>query len=189
MTLIMASYLNNLLSSENRHDPAALLGRMNRAVKQALGQFEGAVHDDDHNSDDGMDAAFVWVDSASHVLTYAGAKTPLFYLPQAAEAVQVLDGERKGVGYVDTPTDYVWSNRTLALQPGTAIYVTTDGIIDQIGATKRMAFGKRRLQQAILDARALPMAAQQPAILKTYLEHQGSESRRDDVSMFAFRYQ
>jgi serine phosphatase RsbU (regulator of sigma subunit) len=194
MTLIMASYLNNLLTSANRHDPAALLGRMNRAVKQALGQFEGVVHqtehqDDGHASDDGMDAAFVWVDSDSHTLTYAGAKTPLFYLPTDGDAVQALEGERRGVGYVDTPEDFAWQNQVLPLEPGMSIYVTTDGIIDQIGETKRMAFGKRRLHQAIVAAADLPMAEQQPAIYDAYLAHQGSEARRDDVSMFAFRYQ
>lgn len=193
MTLIMVSYLNNLLTADNRHDPAALLGRMNRAVKGALGQVEGVTHDsrhdDGHRSDDGMDAAFVWVDSAQHRLTYAGAKTPLFYLREDSPLIESLDGERKGVGYVDTPMDFAWSNRTLSLEPNTRIYVTTDGIIDQIGDVRRMAYGKRRLHQAIDRVRHLPMAEQQAEIYESYLEHQGAESRRDDVSMFAFRYQ
>jgi serine phosphatase RsbU (regulator of sigma subunit) len=188
MTLIMASYLNNLLSCDNRHDPAALLGRMNRAVKQALGQHADAAHADEHRSDDGMDAAFVWVDSASHTLTYAGAKTPLHYLLPGANAVEVLEGERMGVGYVDTPADFVWRNRTIALLPDTCIYVTTDGIIDQIGDLRRMAYGKRRLHQALLAARAQPMPKQQAAIRESFLSHQGSEARRDDVSMLGFRY-
>lgn len=196
MTLIMASYLNNLLTEDNRHDPAALLGRMNRSVKQALGQIEGKEHtehddhhDEGHRSDDGMDAAFGWVDTTTHTLTYAGAKTPLFYLHPGDEEVQTLDGPRTGVGYTDTPIDFRWENRNLALQPGTAIYVTTDGIIDQVGEEKRISYGKRRLHKTILAARDLPMAAQQNAIREPFLAHQGSQPRRDDVSMFAFRYQ
>ncbi len=195
MTLIMASYLNNLLTADNRHDPAALLGRMNRSVKQALGQIEGQEHsekndqqDDGHRSDDGMDAAFGWVDTSTHTLTYAGAKTPLFYLHPGDQEVQTLDGPRTGVGYTDTPLDFCWENRCLALQPGTAIYVTTDGIIDQVGEVKRISYGKRRLHQSILAARELPMSAQQEEIREPFLEHQGSQPRRDDVSMFAFRY-
>jgi serine phosphatase RsbU (regulator of sigma subunit) len=193
MTLIMASYLNNLLTDDNRHDPAALLGRMNRAVKQALGQIEGKQHaehnDDGHRSDDGMDAAFAWVDTGTHTLTYAGAKTPLFYLHPDDEEVQTLDGPRTGVGYTDTPLDFCWENRSLALRPGTAIYVTTDGIIDQVGEVKRISYGKRRLHNTILNARNLPMAAQQEEIREAFLEHQGSQPRRDDVSMLSFRYQ
>ena len=200
MTLIMASYLNNLLTVNNRHNPAALLGRMNRAIKQALGQIEGddyipphaleqaTSHDEGHRSDDGMDAAFAWVDTSTHTLTYAGAKTPLFYLHPGDEEVQTLDGPRTGVGYTDTPIDFCWENRSLALRPGTALYITTDGIIDQVGEVKRISYGKRRLHQSILAARDLPMAAQQEEIREPFLEHQGSQPRRDDVSMFAFRY-
>lgn len=188
MTLIMASYLNNLLTVDNRRDPAALLGRMNRAVKKALGQIQGAEHDEAHSSDDGMDAAFAWVDTENHQLIYAGAKTPLFFLRPEGEAVQTIDGQRVGVGYIDTPMDFVWLNKTLPLVPGTAIYVATDGIVDQIGEAKPIAYGKRRLHQAILAARDKPMAGQQTAILEAFRAYQGGEARRDDVSLFAFRY-
>lgn len=192
MTLIMASYLNNLLSADSRRDPAALLQRMNRSVKQALGQLEGEqhsdAHDDGHRSDDGMDTAFVWVDTARHELIYAGAKTPLFYLHPGDEDVQVMEGQRTGVGYTDTPLDYVWDNQILPLQSGTALYVTTDGIIDQIGEARRISFGKRRLRQCILEYRQQPMPVQQEAICNALREHQGAEARRDDVSLFAFRY-
>jgi hypothetical protein len=192
MTLIMASYLNNLLSADNRHDPAALLARMNVSVKQALGQIEGEdhsdAHDDGHRSDDGMDAAFVWVDSGSATLTYAGAKTPLFHLGAGDAAVGVLDPDRMGVGYIDTPLDFVWKNQTLALEAGTAVYVTTDGIIDQVGEQKRISYGKRRLCQSILAVRDLPLAEQQAHLLECFRAHQGGEARRDDVSFFAFRH-
>jgi len=192
MTLIMASYLNNLLSADSRRDPAALLQRMNRSVKQALGQLEGEQHqdehDDGHRSDDGMDTAFVWVDTAQHELVYAGAKTPLFYLHPGDVDAQVLEGQRTGVGYTDTPLDFVWENQVLPLQPGTALYVTTDGIIDQIGEARRISFGKRRFLQCVVVNRALPMMQQQEQIQAAFRAHQGSEARRDDVSLFAFRY-
>lgn len=188
MTLIMASYLNNLLTVDNRRDPAALLGRMNRAVKKALGQIQGAEHDEAHSSDDGMDAAFAWVDTEQHQLLYAGAKTPLFFLRPEGDAVQTIDGQRVGVGYTDTPMDFVWANKTLPLVPGTAIYVATDGIVDQIGQEKAIAYGKRRLHQSILAAREQPMAGQQVTILEAFRAYQGNEARRDDVSLFAFRY-
>ena|GEM_PF-2027981 len=192
MTLIMASYLNNLLTPENRRNPAELLQRMNRAVKQALGQVEGSAHsdehDDGHRSDDGMDTAFVWVDTLHDTLTYAGAKTPLFYLHPEDTEVRVLDAARMGVGYTDTPHDFAWENRSLQLQAGTAVYVTTDGIIDQVGESRRISFGKRRLQQCILENRQQSMPAQQEAVYQAFLQHQGNEQRRDDVSFFAFRY-
>ena len=42
--------------------------------------------------------------------------------------------------------DYAWENQTLSLKPGSRVYITTDGIIDQIGGPKQIAFGKKRLK-------------------------------------------
>ena len=41
--------------------------------------------------------------------------------------------------------DYAWENQT-SLKPGSRVYITTDGIIDQIGGLKQIAFGKKRLK-------------------------------------------
>lgn len=189
MTLIMASYLNNLLTHANRHDPAALLSRMNQAVKTALGQHEtSAAEPSEHDSDDGMDTAFCWVDCHHQQLTYAGARTPLFLLQPDGQSVIQFNGERMGVGYVHTPMDYRWHNQTIPLQAGSMIYICTDGLIDQVGEARRMAFGKKRLKQLILDNRDLPMHEQQAEIMAEFKSWQGKEARRDDLCLFAFRH-
>jgi len=187
MTLIMASYLNNLLTAANRHDPASLLMRMNQAVKQALGQVEGQRGESEHASDDGMDAAFCWVDAEAKELTFAGARIALLVLEYDATEVRQIDGDKLGVGYVATPLDAHWQNHTLPLPAGTMICISTDGLIDQIGGKKRMAFGKKRLKEALLAGRGAPMEAVGRAIMSRLAEHQGSEARRDDVSLFGFR--
>lgn len=190
MTLIMVSYLNNLLTADNRHDPAYVLARMNKAVKTALGQYEGEHRDPstEHASDDGMDAAFGWVDSAAHTLTYAGAKTPLFMLESDAAEVLQFDGERKGVGYVGTPMDFRWTNQVIPLKPDSIVFVTTDGLIDQVGAARRMAFGKSRIKQLMIDNRHAPMVNHGDEFMAELRAWQGTEKRRDDVSLFGFRY-
>lgn len=189
MTLIMASYLNNLLTQANRHDPAGLLARMNQAVKGALGQTGTGVAAPEHASDDGMDAAFCWVDSQHQQLTYAGARTPLYLLPPDAPEVLQYDGERMGVGYVATPMDFAWRNQVIELQPGSIVCVSTDGLVDQVGEARRMAFGKKRLKQQMLYNRGLAVPELQAEIMAELHAWQGKESRRDDICLFTFRHQ
>ena len=118
MTLIMASSIDHILVEDNRHDPAGALGAINRKVKAALGQIESndltAGADSKLNkmtskdgSDDGMDAVFIWVDTKKKKITYAGAKTPLFYIRPEDSGIQVLVPNKKGVGYVDTPMVFI----------------------------------------------------------------------------------
>jgi serine phosphatase RsbU (regulator of sigma subunit) len=196
MTLIMASFLDHILLEDNRRDPAGALAMMNRKVKIALGQIgeqnivpiEGqrfAHSPDKEQSDDGMDTAFCWVEADK--LIYAGAKTPLFILENGAAEVTVIEGDRKGVGYVDTPMDYAWTNKEVALSEGMRVYLTTDGIIDQIGGAKDIAFGKKRFCSLLLENGTLPLPEQKERIMQAFYAYQGKQRRRDDVSLLGFR--
>lgn len=198
MTLIMASFLDHLLVAENRHDPAGALSLINHKIKTSLGQIgeqnivpiEGtkfARMADNEHSDDGMDTAFMWVSTKTGKLIYAGAKTPLFLLRQDTAEVTLIEGDKKGVGYVDTPLDYAWTNREIPLSKGMCVYLTTDGIIDQVGGSKNIAFGKKRFSTLILEHATKAMPEQEEIIMNAFYEYQGSQHRRDDVSLLGFR--
>ncbi|HEY3301367.1 MAG TPA: SpoIIE family protein phosphatase [Methylophilaceae bacterium] len=198
MTLIMASFIDHVLVEDNRHDPASALSVMNRKVKAALGQIGEArfTSDADHKfnkmaskdgSDDGMDAVFIWVNTAKKKITYAGAKTPLFYINPDESEVHVLAPSKKGVGYIDTPMDFKWANTEIEITEGMCVYLTTDGIIDQIGGEKSIAFGKKRYSELLLKHHALPMAEQETELMNAYYQYQGKQKRRDDVSAIGFK--
>jgi phosphoserine phosphatase RsbU/P len=197
MTLIMASFIDHILIDDHRRDPAAALAVMNKKVKMALGQMDdGDVIDAEDRfskmlskdgSDDGMDAVFIWVDNVQNKITYSGAKTPLFYIRKDEDKVEVLTPNKKGVGYVDTPIDFEWTNTALEITSGMSIYLTTDGITDQIGGDKNIAFGKRRYTDLLLEHRNLPMTQQEAALMDAFYQYQGKQKRRDDVSAIGFR--
>lgn len=197
MTLIMASFLDHLLTADLCRDPALVLFRMNQKVKVALGQagkHDGQDHQADtqpdqngEQSDDGMDTAFCWFNTRENRLVYAGAKTSLYYINPGADHVGILSPDRKGVGYVDTPINYTWTNKELPLQHGMCFYLTTDGIIDQIGGSKHIAFGKKRFSALLLENHGKPMAEQKILLLHHFNEWQGKQKRRDDVSVTGIR--
>lgn len=196
MTLIMASFIDHILVEDNRHDPASALSVMNRKVKAALGQVEGQQAEADSKfnkmtskdgSDDGMDAVFIWVNTAKKKITYSGAKTPLFYIRSGEPEVHVLAPEKKGVGYIDTPMDFKWTNTEIEITAGMGVYLTTDGIIDQIGGEKNIAFGKKRYSELLLKHYTRPMADQETALMDAYYQYQGKQKRRDDVSAIGFK--
>jgi len=191
MTLIMASLLDNLLQHSNPRDPASLMSQMNRLVKSTLAQ--DGKFDDGGGSDDGMDTAFVWFNTTERSLTWAAAKTPLFIVePTSSDAtspvtIEQFNGDRMGVGYRSTPMRHTWANHNLTLAPGSSVFITTDGIIDQPGGAKRIAFGKKRFKNMLIEHHALPLMAQGSLIMQTFNAYQGEQTRRDDVTFFGFR--
>ncbi len=104
---------------------------MNRSVKELLGQVHSS--DGTPESDDGLDAAFLWFDNASQTLSFAGARMALHVLPPAAEQMETLAGQRVGVGYVDSAIDYQWPVSRITLAPASLVFIATDGLTDQIG--------------------------------------------------------
>jgi serine phosphatase RsbU (regulator of sigma subunit) len=197
MTLIMASALDHVLTHENRQDPAAVMATINRMVKVSLGQVtehgelesgDGAAGaENEMKSDDGMDAAFCWFDTQTNVMTYAGARTPVLVSRNNAEDIDIIEGDRKGVGYAGTPMDFCWNNREVALEKNDCAYIATDGITDQIGGERQIAFGRRRLKELLRTHRHLPMSEQRNVLKRVFYSYQGAHSRRDDVTLFGFR--
>lgn len=189
MTLIMSSFLHGTIDARSCRDPGALIADINRKVKMAMGQLAPDEHGgprEDH-SDDGMDAAFCWFDESTRSLTYAGAHLPLMLVAPDGEGVTVVDGDRQGVGYATTAMDQAWRNHHMTLAPGAAVYLFTDGMFDQLGGEKRIAFGKRRVRECLLAHRTQPMPAQAEALRTALAAYQGGEARKDDVSAIGFR--
>lgn len=180
MTFVVISILDRLLSQQ-RHldDPAKLLGEMNRLVKETLGQY-----DDTSESNDGMDGAFCYFDLEAMKLTFAGANTPLLYIDEGH--LHHISPDKYSIGYVHSDPDYVFNNHELEIKEGMKFYLTTDGIIDQIGGEKRIAFGKKRLMDIIHDNHHKPMKEQEQIILEKYSAYKGNESQRDDNTFIAF---
>jgi serine phosphatase RsbU (regulator of sigma subunit) len=194
MTLIVMSALESALETLSPTDPAALLGDVNMRIKANLGQEAASLKNNAeaqgvyiNRSDDGFDGGFGWYSKKHNQVIFAGAKTAMLAFHVGAAGVETVDGERMGVGYLSTPDNFVWKNQTLSATPGTRLYLTTDGIIDQIGGAKNIAFGKKRLREIIRMISYEPMQQQKTILQDKYREYQGENSRRDDVSIFGFR--
>ncbi|AVQ85724.1 MULTISPECIES: SpoIIE family protein phosphatase [unclassified Variovorax] len=185
MTLIASTNLNRAIEQHGPRDPARLLGNVNRSIKHMLGQMDG--QDATPGSDDGMDAACFWFEPAQGRLVFAGARLSLFLLRPDADAVELVEGRRKGVGYMDTEFDFSWSNQELLLPPGSLVFVSTDGLIDQVGGPRAIALGKRRVRELLLEQRGRTAAQVNQAVLDALQAWQGEHHRRDDLTFFCFR--
>ena len=184
MTLIASQVLSQALQRVGPRTPGPLLQEVSGGVKALLGQTteQRAVAE----SDDGLDAAFLWFERATRQLHFAGARVALHLLAQG-EPLRVVEGERAGLGYVDTPPDQQWPIHVVELAPDTLLFVTTDGLIDQIGGPKSIAFGKRRVRELLTSHAAAPAATLAAVLCQALAEWQGEQPRRDDLTFFCCR--
>lgn len=180
MTIIVTGALDQALLEIPTGDPARLLQRINQLVKTILGQDTKTGE-----SDDGFEAGLCLINPSSQKMTYAGARIELWTV--LAGELSVLKGDKTGIGYCRTPHDQQFSNHHFYMEDGAQYYLTTDGLIDQIGNQKRRSLGKRRLKKIISDHAHKSMAEQKTEIMTAFSIFQGDEIRRDDITLVGFK--
>lgn len=104
-----------------------------------------------------------------------------------ADQVETIAGQRLGVGYVDSGLDYAWTVSSVHLPPGSLIFIATDGLTDQIGGPKKIAFGKRKAFDTLLEHRDKSSTLICEALQRTFAVWQGEQTRRDDLTLFCAR--
>lgn len=180
MTAVVASAFSRILHHHGHDDPAEMLFQLNRLVKSALRQDR-----DSAVSNDGLDAGICVLDRDSATVTFAGANMPL--LVADGDGFRLLRGDRMSLGYMDSPEDYRFTATELPYGKGSAFYLFTDGVTDQVGDDIRHLFGRKRLQQVLAEVADRPLNDQMDALFQRLAEWRGTERRRDDMTFLAFR--
>jgi sigma-B regulation protein RsbU (phosphoserine phosphatase) len=83
--------------------------------------------------------------------------------------------------------DGKYVERTLRLEPGSRLYLYSDGITDATGATEE-AFGRQRLQDRLEALREAPLDESIAALLGDVQGWCGTPSLRDDVSILGVEF-
>jgi serine phosphatase RsbU (regulator of sigma subunit) len=184
-TLFASASLSKAREQIGPRSPSALLAAVNRNVKGLLGQINGKA--DVPQSNDGLDAAFFWFDTGRQELQFSGARVALHVLRPDSAHFESISGDRVGVGYVDSPLDYPWAQHTIKVPRNSLMFVSTDGLTDQIGGIRTIAFGKRRALDLLLGQRLYTSTSISASLLDAFAGWQGSQARRDDVTFFFAR--
>jgi serine phosphatase RsbU (regulator of sigma subunit) len=179
MTLIACGLLDRILQTVPADEPSRVLGELHRGLQVLLGQDQG-----DGETDDGLEAGACFISETGHQLVFAGARLSLWRT--TGGAVDEIKGDRAGIGYRRFANDLSFTDVPLALENGSAFYLTTDGLIDQVGGPRRISFGKRRFAAFIAEHQARPMPEQGEALRQAVATYQGGERRRDDLTVLGF---
>ena len=186
MTFIFSSALEKALTQAAPSEPDRLLSLINQYIKQTLSQLHRT--DDHSQSNDGCDAIALFVDTQNEQLIWANAQMHAFVLGAQAQEAEPLEADRKGMGYIDTPSDYLWRRHQRPLRRGDRVLIVTDGVTDQPGGERTIRFGKKRIQSLLESQRDASMRHLSDALLTALREWQDKEPARDDMTWFGFRW-
>ena len=180
MTMITNGALEMALPECPPGDTSAILQRTHQLIQETLSQDS-----EEGRSDDGLEMGVCYLPPNSRTMYFSGARFSLFHVNDGD--VLEIKGDKKGLGYRHVPKDVSFTRHEVSLaDPGT-YYLTTDGLIDQIGGLKRRGFGKKRFKRLILELESIPFNERSKHLRDVLTEYQGEERRRDDVAVVGFK--
>ena len=179
LTLIAYTEIRKIILDQRCYDPAEILKRLNKAMKNVLHKHSAK------KTNDGLDAAVIDVDHATCTIRYAGAQIPIYYV-ENGEAREIK-GDRHSIGYVDSDVNYSFTMHTTDLKKGSCVYLKTDGYTDQLGGGKKLRFGTRRFKQMITDIHQSSFSVQRREILRSLSEYKNVNEQMDDITVIGFR--
>jgi PAS domain S-box-containing protein len=189
LTLIGYMTLNSIITQQGITRPADILYHLHRGVRAALKQ-DVEIEDDHHQNRDGMDVAVCTYDCETLKVEFAGATLPLYHYDSAENEVYEIKADRLHIGGEQLEEERFFTNQEIQLKKGDAIYMFTDGFVDQFGgpADQPKRYSKKRFRDVILRTLKESMSTQRALINLDWRDWMGdTQEQIDDVTVFGLK--
>lgn len=180
MSMIGHQLLNQIVISDGVTEPGLILKELNMAVEKVL-----TPNGDGTGLNDGMDIGLISVDHSSNELTYAGAFNSLYHA--SGTAVKTVAGNRYSVGGSYDNSDRTYESHHLQLKSGDAIYLGTDGFVNQFGGPYGKKYMKRKYLEFIQSLTAAPFENHASKFEEEYERWAGDLAQVDDILVIGLK--
>jgi serine phosphatase RsbU (regulator of sigma subunit) len=187
MSMLGIAFLNEIVRHSEIKTSAEVLTELRNKIKQSLQQSG-----EKGEQRDGMDMAFCAINLETMVMSFAGAHNPCWIFredgaEQGKKRLIVLDADRTPVGV--STNEIPFTDHTIQLQKGDALYIFTDGFYTQFGGAKKEKYQAKRLQAKLKLLQAHNMPQQKQILEKEFEEWKGDNVQTDDVLLIGVKIQ
>jgi serine phosphatase RsbU (regulator of sigma subunit) len=159
--------------------PGEILRIVNSEVKKALRQSAAGT------SRDGMDVALITYESKTGILSYAGAKRPLWHV--RSRELTIHSPTRLSIGG-HSPDGLMFKEEKITILPGDMVYLCSDGYADQFGGEGGRKFSTGRLRKVLCELAHFSMPKQHGQLLSLLHDWQGRQEQVDDILLAGIRF-
>ena len=174
VSVVCNNALNRSVREHGLTNPGEILNKTREIVIQ---EFEKS----DEDVKDGMDIALCSLQG--NKLQYAGANNPLWMI-RNGELIETK-ANKQPIGQFDNPEPY--TTHTFELEQGDAIYIFSDGYLDQFGGEKGKKFKATAFRSLLLSIQDKTMEEQKTIINESFETWKGSLEQIDDVCVIGVK--
>jgi len=185
MSMLGVSLLNEIVSKRDVNPPHTILNELRKRLKNSLHQTS-----EKHETQDGMDIAFIMIDLDNKVLQYSGANNPLYLFRRNLET-DIFDfieykADRMPIGvHPSDKNDFLCQE--FELKPNDSIYIFSDGYPSQFGGLNYHKLKTKKFQEILHSIQGSSMIEQKKYLEKFLADWQGKNEQVDDILVIGIR--
>ena len=180
MSLLGSNFLHQSSLEKNINSPAEALDYLNQKIITTLNHGFG-----DEEIRDGMDIAFIAIDTKTLNLAYSGANNPIYVVRN--KTLEKLKATKQAIGNMNDVI-HPYTNTMYQLKKGDCVYLFTDGYADQFGGETNESrdkggkkFRYKRFEELLSKNSQLPFSTQQELLENAFEKWKGQLEQVDDV--------
>ena len=185
LSLLASTSLEQIYGHAKEPAPDAALERLDQAMRHGLNQDKQGAE-----GNDGCDAAIFQIDPRAGKAYFSGCRIDLFCV-DVGDGVTRIGSNRFSLGYSDAMPHFPVMHE-VDMDAQRMFVMSTDGLVDQVGLRAEgglRSFGSTRLMRCLSQHAELGCVATTNALMDSMTEWQGTQERRDDLSILAFKLQ
>jgi len=172
LTAMCVSIIKELLRKYKTLSPAMIIQKSQLKLEELLSDGKNSISDN-------MEATLIFINEVKKELTYATTVQELYYLGD--ENQQLLKGNRL------KPDEEIPVEK-FNYEPGSMIYLASDGLKDQFGGPSDKKFTKRKIFDLVSNNYKKDMTAQKQTFVENIAEWKGGKAHQtDDILLIGIR--
>ncbi len=175
---IMLEYKKDVRLSQH---PSQILSIFNNEIKHLLNQYTR-----ESKSDVGFDAGILYINKNEGIIRFSGAEIPLFLIDYEGKCT-VIKGSRCSVGYHSSKENFMFAEHEFKIDSVDKIYLSTDGLFDQLGGDKDFPFGKPRIISILEKNNAKPIEEIRKLVMNDITHWQQNLEQNDDITFIGIK--
>lgn len=180
ISIVGSNLLNQILHEHNYMQTDLFLNEMNLRFNETIRQ---TLHES--TVKDGMDMSLCIIDTEKKVIHFSGANTRVFI--KQDEDLLCIKGDKHPIGIFIGEELKPFNMHTIPYQVGDALYMFSDGIIDQFGGPANKKLMVKRFSQFLIDHCEQPLNEQGKALNQYYNDWKGENEQVDDVMVLGVK--
>jgi len=179
MSMLGITFFDEIVNNSHIIAPNEILNKLRANIIKSFHKSG-----DRAETKDGMDLALLVADLDTMKMEFSGAYNPLVLIRD--NEIHVYKADRMPAGY-SIKEQGNFSKTEIDIKKGDALYLYSDGFVDQFGGPRNKKFMAKRFRKLLLEIHRKPMAEQNKILESTLKTWQGGCEQIDDIIVLGIK--